>query len=174
MPVANQQPLEQAAEEQGLRHLDALTQNRIRDLQGPKPPSQVLRRTGQRPFAFDGAVVAFVCGVTPVLPYWYELNVHRASSGGWVSDIRLFSKASDKPDLFRVEQHDDLDAVFAHFERYDPSADLEPGAAMLEAGGTNTQLALHTARLQMQLNRITDHFRALAGDLLNRLETAAR
>lgn len=174
MPVANQQPLEQAAEEQGLRHLDALTQNRIRDLQAPKPPSQVLRRTGQRPFAFDGAVVATVCGVTPLLPYWYELNVHRARSGGWVSDIRLFSKASDRSDLFRVAQHDDLDAVFAHFEGYDPSADLEPGAAMLEPGGTNTRLALHTARLQMQLNRITDHFRGLAGDLLNKLETAAR
>lgn len=167
MPSVNRQATDDAAPDEGLRHLDEGSRDRLRDLQPANLPIQSLRRTGQRPYAFNGAAVATVCGVTPLLPYWYELNLHRTVLGTCVSDVRLFNKSADQADVFRVVEHDDLNAASDYFERYDPSADIAPPAELLIPGSSNTQLALHTARLQMQVNQLTDHYRAMAGALLD-------
>lgn len=169
MPSVNFQPL--AGEEPQFRHLDEATQERVRDLQPRPAPAQALRRTGLRPYAFNGTVAATVSGITPALPYWYELNIHQTVLGTFVSDIRLFHKSADKADLFRVEEHADLDGVFAYFESYDPSGDLSPAREMLERQTSNAALALGTARLQMQVNQIGDHYRALVGVLLGAVAT---
>ncbi len=156
-----------------LRHLDAPTQARVRELEAQKQPQpvQMLRRTGLRPYALQGTTIATVSGITPALPFWYELNIHETAANTFVSDIRLFHKGCDHADLFRVEEHTDLDALFAHLEEYDPSDDLVPPAEMLTPSTSNAALALGTARLQMQINQITEHYWALVGTLLNAVAT---
>lgn len=129
-------------------------------------PRQTLRRTGLRPLGFHGATIATVCGINVSLPYWYELNVHRTALGAYLSDIRLFRKGSDQADTFRVAEHADLDALIGHLEDYDPSGDLETAPDMLEGTTSNAALALATARLQLEVNRITEHYRSMVCQLL--------
>lgn len=150
-----------------LPHLDERAQARLRDFSAVAAPLQRLKRTGGRPYLFNGATVATVCGVTPALPFWYELNVHRTVIGGYLSDIRLFHKSPDLHDLHWVAEHDDLDAAIAHFERYDPTGDVTPPPEMATPAGSAAELALRTARLQLRMDQITQHYRALVGDLLH-------
>ena len=145
---------------------EGATPSPTRELPAWALPHQLLRRTGLRPFAFSGVTVATVCGVTPALPYWYELNVHRSATGSYVSDIRLFRKGSDQPDLFRVAEHADLDATVGHLEGYDPAGDLELAADLLDDAPSNAALALRAAKLQIEVNRITEHYRSMVCQLL--------
>lgn len=150
-----------------LPHLDERAQARLRDFGATVMPLQRLKRTGARPYLFNGTTVATVCGVTPALPFWYELNVHRTVIDSYVSDIRLFHKSPDLHDLHWVAEHDDLDAVADHFERYDPAGDVTPPQEMATRAGSAAELALWTARLQLQVDQITQHYRALVGELLH-------
>ncbi len=171
MPAANQHHMSGTAS-QGLRHLDELTQERMRELEAAMLPMQSLRRTGLRSFAFNGSLVAMTCGVTPNLPFWYEINVYRTAAGGWVSDIRLFNKADGSIDMFRVAEHDDLDGVLDHLERYDPTGDLTLPPALTDPNASSATLSIHAAGLQMQVKQIGDHYRGLLAELLHRLEGA--
>lgn len=148
-----------------LRHIDEAVQDRLREVATPAMPLQRLKRTGRRPHLFNGVTVATVCGVTPALPFWYELNAHRTITGGYVSDIRLFRKSPDLPDLFWVEEHGGLDELVAFFERYEPVGDVVPPPAFSRPLAP-AELALATARLQLEIDQITQHYRALVGELL--------
>ncbi len=158
------------APQRELRHLDQHAQDRLADLGTTVMPMRTLRRTGRRPYTFNGETLVTVCGITPALPFWYELNVHRTVIDTYVSDIRLFHKTPDLADLFWVAEHDDVEEVTAHFERYDPTGDVTPPREMTRAGSI-AELALWTARLQMQVDGITQHFRTQAGELLHALST---
>ncbi len=152
-----------------LRHLDQRTQDRLAELGATVMPLRALKRTGRRPYLFNGETLATVCGVTPALPFWYELNVHRTVIGSYVSDIRLFHKTPDLSDLFWVEEHDDLEAAVARFEQYDPAGDVSVPREMATRAASAAELALWTARLQMLLDTVTQHYRAQAGELLHTL-----
>ncbi len=152
-----------------LRHLDQQTQDRLAELGATLAPVQALKRTGRRPLLFNGQTIATLCGVTPALPFWYELNVHRTVIGSYVTDVRLFHKSPDHHDLFWVEEHDEMDGVVAYLERYDPSGDISVPREMATRAGSAAELALRTARLQMQVDAITQHYRALVGELLHTL-----
>lgn len=160
-----------------LRHLDEPTRDRLSELEWKIQPAAILpvvslRRTGLRPLAFPGTTIVMVSGINPDLPFWYELNIHRTDTGSFVSDIRLFGKAANSSDVFRVAEHDTLAAVFNLFEAYDPSADLAV-VPDLPSTASHAALALYSACLRMRINQITDHYRALLGDFLAKLETAA-
>lgn len=160
-----------------LRHLDELTQDRLSELGWKIPPAAILpivslRRTGLRPLAFNGTTIVMASGISPDLPFWYELNVHRTDTDGFVSDIRLFGKPANSSDIFRVTEHDTLAEVFDLFEAYDSSADLA-ATPDLPSTASHAALALHRASLRMRVNQITDHYRALVGGFLAKLETAA-
>ena len=165
MPTATLfQPIDIAIRE--LHHVDQATQDRLRDLGASVMPLQMLKRTGQRPFLFNGAVVATVTGVTPLLPFWYELNLHRTVLGEYVSDVRLFNTSVDRPDLFWVAEHPDLDAALLWFERYDPAGDITPPGEFALPAANAVELALQLARLQLQVHQHVQHYRALVGELL--------
>ena len=141
---------------------------RLHDLAERIAPMHVLRHTGYRPVAFNGQVLATVCGVDQVLPYWYEINVYRTVLGAYVSDIRLFSKGVDAPDLFRVAEHEDPDGLHAYLEAYDPCGDLPP-IRYDEAATSAAALTLRAIEVQAEMRRITDHYRVTVGALLNAL-----
>ena len=150
-------------------HLDQLSQTRIQELVTRAMPLRSLRRTGRRPLPFNGETIATVCGVTPTLPFWYEINVHRTVVDSWITDIRLFNKTSDQSDLFWVVEHDEVEDAVTYLERYDPAGDILPPREMAERAPSAAELALRIARLQLRVDQITQHYRALVGDLLNTL-----
>lgn len=141
----------------------------LREAEARLAPVQVVRRTGLRPYAFNGQLLGTVCGVDQVLPYWYEINVYRTVLGSYVSDIRLFGKAADAPDLFRAREHDDLDALHAYLEGYDPCGDLPPIRYDDSPATSAAALALRAIEVRAEMRRIDDHFRATVGALLNAL-----
>jgi len=149
------------------RQLDPSTQARVGELQARALPPELLRRTGKRPYSFNGVAVATVSGITPALPFWYEINIFRTVSDTYVSDIRLFHKEADYPDFFRVEEHLDLETVFEHLEGYDPAGDLALSPSMPKWSTSNAALEFGVARLQMQVNRINQHYGSLVGALLH-------
>ena len=164
MPTAKLlQPADASPRE--LRHLDERTQSRLAALGAAAAPVQVLKRTGRRPLMFNGATLATVCGVTPALPFWYELNVHRTVIDAHVTDIRLFHKDPARSDLFWVAEHEDLDDAIAHLERFEPAGDVQPPRE-LPAGAAPAERALWVSRLQGEVDQITQHYRALVGELL--------
>ena len=171
MPSLNPRPVELNAP--AFAHLDEATQVRISELVAQAMPLQTLKRTGQRPLRFNGSVVATVCGVTPALPFWYELNVHRALDGRYLTDIRLFNKAPDEPDLFWVDEHDEAAEAIAHLERYDPAGDVTPPRHLTESSPSSAELALRIARLQLHIDQMTQHYRALVGELLHLVDHKA-
>lgn len=160
-----------------LRQLDGDAQERLRALDAPVP-MQTLRRTGRRPYAFNGTIMATVCGVTPALPFWYEINVYRSVIDTYVSDVRMFNKDGALADLFRVEEHDELEDAFTWFERYDAAADLmmEPDGNKPDGGKpeSNAVVALRAARLQVRVNEIRAHYAVVMGDLLHALQPQLR
>ena len=149
-----------------LRHIDAVAQVRLAELDVAAMPLLRLKRTGARPLLFNGRTVATVCGVTPLLPFWYEINVHRTLQGRYVSDIRLFHKSPYRSDLFWVAEHDELDEAIAHLERFDPVGDVLPPQQPAAESTSSAELALWIARLQLQVHQATEHYRTLAGELL--------
>lgn len=157
------QPLDDVQE---LRHVDPVVQERLRELAAPTMPQQRLKRTGRRPFVFNGVTVATVCGITPALPFWYEINVHRTLRDAYVSDIRLFHNAADRTDLFWVAEHADLDACMDHLERYDPAGDIASPPEMLRPIAP-AELAVRMARLQIEIDQVTQHYRVVVGELLS-------
>lgn len=160
------QPIETGHE---FRQLDQVTETRLREIGATLMPVRSLRRTGRRPFLFNGTTVATLCGITPLLPFWYEINVHRTVIDSYVSDIRLFHNSPDVPDLYRVAEHDDLEDTVVYFERYEPAADVAPPAEMSVRASSCAELALAIARLQLQVDQVTQHFHSLVGDLLHTL-----
>lgn len=172
MPNVNVKQQIDAVPSPALRQLDASSQEKIRELAKPVAPAHSLRRTGLRPYAFTGTTVATICGVTPALPFWYELNVHRTANDTYVSDIRLFNNGADAADIFRVEEHGSLEALCLYFESYDTSGDLGL-AGETDVPTSNAELALYAARIQLRINRIGDHYRGLVGELLNAVQTEA-
>lgn len=142
---------------------------RPRDTVPRLAPMQLLERTGRRPLAFNGRILATVCGVERVLPYWYEINVHRTVLGDYVSDIRLFGKSQDAVDLFRVAEHPDVDALCDYLETYDPCCDLPPVRQDAVGSLSCAALSLRAIELQGAMRGITDHYRATVGALLNAL-----
>ena len=143
---------------------------RLRDLAERIAPMHVLRRTGLRTFAFNGQLLGTVCGVDQVLPFWYEINVYRTVLGTYVSDIRLFGKGVDAADLFRVAEHDTMEALQEHFEHYDSSCDLPPIAYDSDTGATSAAaLTLRAIEVQAEIRRIADHYQVTVGALLNAL-----
>lgn len=153
-------------------HLDQPSQARIQELVAHVMPLHTLRRTGRRPLMFNGATLATVCGVTPALPFWYEVNVHETVVKTYLTDIRLFNKTGDEPDLFWVREHDELEDAVTYLERYDPAGDIVPPREMAEPAPSAAELALRIARLQLRVDQITQHYRALVGDLLHTLGRA--
>jgi hypothetical protein len=141
--------------------------DRMRDLAERMAPTHVLRHTGQRPFTFKGEILATVSGINQVLPYWYEINVYRTVPGAYVSDIRLFGKAVDSADLFRVAEHGDVEALQDYLEGYDPCCDLPPARPFDAASMSSAALTLRALELQAEMRLITDHYRATVGALLN-------
>ena len=145
-------------------HLDAEAQARLRSVALPVMPIQTLRRTGQRPFTFNGVPVATVCGVTPALPFWYELNVFQTVVGGFVADVRLFHK-TDAADRFHVAEHDDLADVAHWFERYQPAKDVRSSIAPASLA-SRAELAIAIASLRLEVETVTEHYREQCGQLL--------
>ena len=142
---------------------------RLRDIGARVAPLQLLKRTGERRYAFNGQILATVCGVDRILPFWYEINVYRSVIGTYVSDIRLFGKNEEIADVFRVAEHNGIEELRDHLGRYDPRYDLPP-IRYDRSPQSSAALTLCALEVRADMQRISDHYRATVGALLDVLE----
>lgn len=144
-------------------------------VQSAPPASRFrIKRSGARPFQFEGTELYSTMSYMPGTPLWYEVNLYRTTDGTFVIDIRMFTKSTDEGDRFTVLTAQNVAEVQEALETYEPAFDVNPGS--FDPGAEDTpiaDLALATARLRLRIAEARRQFRDLAGELLYKLDSSA-
>ena len=85
----------------------------------PAGSSQSLRRSGHRPLKFTGQQLAMVMSFQVGTPFWFEINLYRTSSQGFVIHNKLFYKSDDEIDHFSVIECDSFEGMMDQLENFD-------------------------------------------------------
>ncbi|MEO1066646.1 MAG: hypothetical protein AAFW47_04630 [Pseudomonadota bacterium] len=131
----------------------------------PKNP-QMLKRTGQKPLQFDGALLLCETSHRPGPSMWYEVNLFGCADNTFVLQIVAFKKSDKENNMHRAWSLATIDEVLDTIESYDPSDDIEPsiGPASDMLGGSS--LALRTLLTLQQIEEARSEFASLSGDVM--------
>lgn len=130
------------------------------------PSRRVLRRTGSRPFVFEGAEIIHSMSYMPGSPLWYDLTLYRARTGGFVLEVKLFYKESSTPDRFSCHEFSSIEEVAEFLEEHDASQDVHPSLPMDNTEMSAADFALHVAGLRLRVEEARGQFADLAGEML--------
>ena len=133
-------------------------------------PKIRLRRTGKRPFTFDGVEVCSATSHSPGPSLWYEINLYRRANSALVCDVRFFSKVEEMKDRFHVFEADGLSDVIAVLDSYDPATDIGADLNLTDANVPTSEIALHAAVLRMRMDEARRQFSDLVGEILHQLD----
>ena len=133
------------------------------------PDAIRLKRVGARPLAFEGEELCMAMSFIPGMPMWFEINVWRTASGGFVTAVKQFHRDADRVDTCRAWEASSFEEVMSGLERFDPAQDMEmdpePGrhasAAELSAAALAMRARIAEARRQ---------YDGLVGEILFELE----
>ncbi|MEM1065508.1 MAG: hypothetical protein AAF771_03045 [Pseudomonadota bacterium] len=149
------------------------------DMMAPPPVANVgearpfrIARNGGRPLRFSGAELGMAMSYTPEIPYWYEINLYRTSSGAFVLAIRLFHISDQKTDTVEAWEFDSLEDALWKIESYDPGADVDVALKQDLDRMTPADLAAEMLELKARIAGIRHHYRSLAGEFLGTLDAA--
>lgn len=137
---------------------------------GSNTPFRV-ERHGARPLTFSGTQLAMAMSFTPELPYWYEINIYRASDDRFVLAVRLFYQAEDRKDTVDAWMFDTLPEVFDAIEGYDAGRDVQANLDDFHAGMAPVELAARAMELRARVEAARQHFAGLAGELFAEIES---
>ncbi len=135
---------------------------------GPRTIS--LRRTGERPFRFQGTELCSAIGWAQNITIWHEINLFRANTGKLIVDIRVFRKSPDEKDLFRVFELDTLEDAITLLENYDPTQDVLVDLPLDDPSVSLATLSLQGVVLRQKIEQTRRQYDALLGDLLHEIE----
>ena len=128
-----------------------------------------LKRSGLRPLAFDGVLIAEASSHTLGTRMWYEINLYRNDAGGYVAEIKLYMKPIEQKDICRVEAFADLEGLMTWLETYDPSDDAVVDLVTTDGDQPLATAALAAVRLRQMIDEARREFRFLVGELLYEL-----
>lgn len=137
------------------------------------PRHKLLKRSGMRPLAFDGVLIAEANSHCPGTTMWYEINIYRKDAGGFVAEVKLFLKAAEQKDAFRAQVFDDVSAMSAWLESHDPA---DNAVVNIETAGGDVPLvvaALGAIRMRQAMEEARREYRYLVGELLFELGIVA-
>ncbi len=137
------------------------------------PRHKLLKRSGMRPLAFDGVLIAEANSHCPGTTMWYEINIYRKDAGGFVAEVKLFLKAAEQKDAFRAQVFDDVSAMSAWLESHDPA---DNAVVNIESAGGDVPLvvaALGAIRMRQAMEEARREYRYLVGELLFELGIVA-
>ncbi|MEL6977979.1 MAG: hypothetical protein AAGM38_04790 [Pseudomonadota bacterium] len=129
-----------------------------------------VRRSGQRPLGFRGAVVAHGMSFRVGTPFWYELNVFRTATGGFVADIRHFTKADGEQDSFKVCVSDSLEEILDFFEGYEPAHDVKADLDLDQADIAVSELAFKALALRMKVEEARAQYEGMVSEIFAQLD----
>ena len=138
-----------------------------------QPIRHTLRRTGMRPYVFDGSEVAHAMSYMPGSPLWYDVTLYRAGVGKFVVSVKLYYKDSNLPDRFSCHELATLDDVASFLESYDASEDVHPSVPMEVTTMTASEFAMHVGLLKLKIEEARAQFRDVAGEILYSLASGA-
>lgn len=129
-----------------------------------------LRRSGKRPLAFRGAPMACSMSFRVGTPFWYELNVFKAASGGFVADVRHFTKAEGEQDKFTVFVADDLEQILDFFEGYNPAQDIPAEITLDDHALPASELAFQALSLRLKIEEAKSQYESMVSEIFAELE----
>jgi hypothetical protein len=132
-----------------------------------------LKRHGQRPLVFRGAELGMAMSFDPEVPFWYEINLYRASDRTFVVAIRQFFQAEDERDIVKAWTFATLGDAIDHIEAYDAGADVRLKTRRLSAHGVAADLAAAALDLRATVEAARSHYRNLVAEFLYDLDAAA-
>lgn len=133
------------------------------------PASYTVKRTGQRPIKFEGSELCMAMSFVPDTPFWYEINIYRTVSQGFVLAVRLFFQSEDERDRIRAWEFQTFDEVLDCLEGYDAGHDVRVGRFGHEPGLPVAALAAEAFALRARVEAQRDQFSSLLGEVLEEL-----
>ncbi len=146
------------------------------DVQAAEPPPPdtlvTLRRTGLRPVSFRGVELCHDMSYRVGTPLWYEINVFHVVSGGYVVDIRMFTKSEGEQDKFTVQVVGSLEEAADFLEGYEPARDVAVDVNFDDPSKTLAELAFEALALRARTENARAQYQGLLSEIFAQLETA--
>ncbi len=140
----------------------------------PAEPMQVtLRVSGAKPLKLTGILLAEASSWSPGTLAWHEAGIWRREGGEVAVAIRTLRKAAGETDVHRAELFPTLAEALTWLEEFDPTADLSVDLDASDRRVSAIEVALRAAALRGRAEEVGRQWRALLGDMLFRLDTAA-
>jgi hypothetical protein len=137
------------------------------------PRHKVLKRSGARPLAFDGMLIAEASSHTAGTRMWYEINLFRSDAGGYVAEVKLFLKPVEQKDVFRAEAFADLATMTDWLEAHDPAHDAVVDRETADSQVPLVVAALGAVKMRQAVDEARREYRYLVGELLYALGVTA-
>lgn len=130
------------------------------------PQGFTLRRTGRRPVFFEGVELCMAMSYVPGAAFWYEINIYRTVSDGFVVYVRLFSKKEQDTDLYRVFEAGSFEEVISFLEDYDAAEDVRIDVLADDQSAPLSELVVRALALRARIDDARRQFSALVGQIL--------
>ncbi|MEM9249180.1 MAG: hypothetical protein AAGB05_10845 [Pseudomonadota bacterium] len=131
-----------------------------------------LRRHGARPIVFSGTELGMAMSFTPDIPYWFEVNLYRATDGTFAVAVKQFFQSADETDLSRAWTAPTLEEACASLEQYDPAQDVPVKEGFFEASMSAAEMQSAAFALRAQVVDVRTHYRSLLGEFFYGMEHA--
>ncbi|MEM0935245.1 MAG: hypothetical protein AAF646_05560 [Pseudomonadota bacterium] len=131
-----------------------------------------LRRLGARPLAFAGIELGMAMSYTSALPYWFEINLYRASDGTFPVSIKQFYQSSEEKDLARAWVAPTLDEALEIVENFDPAHDVPVSLSLLGSDMSAAEMEAAAFDLQAQVEHARTHYKTLVGEFFHGMDGA--
>lgn len=137
-----------------------------------EPTAYRLRRSGQRPLAFDGSELCMAMSYVAGTAFWYEVNVYRTTAGRFVVRLDMFTKSDldrERHDAWECESFGEvLDLLEGYDAANDIRIDVEPDDPALSLA----DLAAHALALRARAAEARRQYGGMIGELLHELAEA--
>ncbi|MEM6942182.1 MAG: hypothetical protein AAF565_00330 [Pseudomonadota bacterium] len=130
-----------------------------------------LQRTGRRPLAFSGSELCMAMSYVPGSRFWYEVNIYRASEGGFVVRVDMRSKAEGDIEMHDAWECPSFGEVMDSLEAYDAANDIRIDIDPDDPDLSAADMAAHALAIRARAEDARRQFRSLVGELLHELET---
>ena len=130
-----------------------------------------LKRTGQRPYMFNGTELCNAMSYVPGTPFWYEINIYQNLNETFVVEIKMFTKSDNDREMFRVMEVSSLSDVFEKLENYQTAHDIEvPLVNFADTRKSVAEVGLQAAQIRLKMKEASRQFSDLVGQILFELE----
>ena len=139
----------------------------------PQQPNLVsLRRSGKRPISFRGVELAHGMSFRVGTPLWYEINVYQASTGSYVGNVRMFTKADGEQDKFSVHIAGSLEEVVDFLEHYNPADDIVVDIKLDDNTKSLADLTFEALALRARTENARAQYQSLVSEIFSQLDAA--